>query len=255
MTNYKLWELTSPASTDAVYELAREVAEDKATANGYMTFHTLREDEFDERAIAVCYAVHRVLWHLPHTPDNTHPPYTHRLVSGTSISAAVAKAVGAHPDHLFGANKAKVFCQRVYDILAANQLLIRVGGGAAKNYFYIRDWPQGFTPRWASRNQNLWLSYKDEVDIARQQQRAEQLAGEVKTYFKVSAIPLPKPEPDSVMDYLVKVLAAVKHLEAENADLRAKLAEATTVNEWQGVVDGIMTALGGDDDSTQREGT
>lgn len=239
---YHLWELTSKDSSKDVYELAQMVAAEKAP-NFWIP------NQWDDEAQTVVYALHRWLWEQPRRPVNDQPPYTHTLINGTSMATALKKAVpGA--GKLWADHEIQKLTRTAYSILSNAQLLMRMGGGAPYSFFLIRAWPDGYTPQWYGYGDAVWLPYKEELDIAKQQKKAEELAGPIKVYSRVDAIPQPEPNPKSVMAYLEKVVALVRKLETENAELRTdleeKIAELDEKNGWDDVVANIAAITGGD---------
>lgn len=230
---YHLWELTDPANSKEVYELAAMAAElHVENYTGTLSSHS----EWDEDAQSIVYAIHRKLWEMPRATDNTHPPYTHRIVNSTSVRAA---AIEAFPmwRTLWDDKQFSKMTTYAYRILAGNQLLMRYGAGARLSRFLIRAWPEGYAPGWYGSS-DAYLSIRDRVDIERQVKKAEELAGPVTQFYSLKSIPPPEANAQSVMAYLEKLKALIGNLERENSELRD---EITTLKggDWQAVVDAI----------------
>ena len=232
---YHLWELTNKGNSDEVYELAQMAAElytqDRVGALGAR--------EWDDDAKAIVYAVHRRMWEGRKIADSTRPPITHRTAAATSMKAIIKSVIPNWYD-LWGDDDGPTFkrmSSNVYFILAGNQMIRRLGRGGKTSVFYLREWPAGFAPNYYDRKQGqVWFSVKDEADLARQEAKAEKLAGPVKIVYNVNAIPLPEPNPQSVMDYLNKLRGLIEKLQAENAELRHELDER---DGWSQVVEAI----------------
>jgi hypothetical protein len=235
MGSYKLWELAS--TREEIHVLAQQVAEDMAEKG-----HMFRKGEWDEPSQTLVYAVHQYLWQRKAKPDFTHPPFTHQ-VKGQMIVRVLRRLV-PELDTLFSPNQASRLSRSVYSILSNNVLLLRAGGSGV-SVFYIREWPQGFIPEWYRGNDGIYITHKDEVDIKRQEKRAVVLAGEVETSYDLSLIPLPDPNPDSVMDYIGKVLPMVKKLQKENERLRQEL-EIAQGKDWSEVTEKMKDLVDGE---------
>lgn len=228
---YHLWELTDKTNSAEIYELARVAAELHAEAAPGGA--SIRSGTFDDDAKAMIYAIHRKLWEMPRKPDHSHPPYTHKIVNSTSVVEAAKQAFPGW-QKLWDNKQFVNMATRAYRILAGNQLLIRFGEGGRSSFFLIRAWPEGYDPGYY--DEPRYLSYKDEVDIAKQQAKAEELAGPVKVIHSLSAIPAPEPNAKSVMEYLDKLKVLIVNLQNENAALREQL-EAK--DDWGAVADAI----------------
>lgn len=67
---------------------------------------------------------------------------------------------------------------------------------------------------------------RDEADIRRQQQKAKDQAGLVNTTVDPAIIPLPDPNPESVMEYVTKLTVANKALAKKAEEATTKMREA-----------------------------
>lgn len=217
MTNtYKLWELSS--SREEIHQLASQVAE-----SWHGDIIKSRINEWDDEASTLAYAVHAEFWRVS-SPDFPHPPYT-RSTKGLSLIKALARAI-PDIDRLFTSARQTSLTRKLYASLAHADLLIRLGqtSGFGATYF-VREWPPGFQVEWASRGNAKYIPLKDRPDLNRQDRKAVAVAGPVETHFDIKTISLPDPNPESVMEYLHRVIPLVIHLQDENQELRQKIKE------------------------------
>lgn len=214
MSNYKLWELTSPASRETVNKLALEVAEEIYTGQEHFT---LTHDNWGEPTQALVYAMWREFWNRG-KPYLAVPPYTRR-----------AEVRGLHLlENLMGGDVApshsdlRSMYRSIYSVLSNNQLVMRekIRG----NTHYVREWPRGFVPTYTPAGQATWLSKKDEADVRRQEARAEELAGPVTKFYSLPPVP-DNPTFDQLVDYMRKWAPIVKEITKERDELRAEVDE------------------------------
>lgn len=236
MSEYHLWELVNDRKD--LYELATQAVEEMVKEGRYF-----RKDEWDETDQTVVYAIHNYFWQRA-VADPSHPPYTHR-VNGVTMKKAVDAVI---PNSYQWGDESQTR-RKIYSLLVANDLLVRVGKTGTANTFYIREWPSGFTPGWGSVTDTKWISVRDKQDIQRQQLKAKKLAGPVTTTTDPFAIPLPNASAESVMEYLKKLLPAMARLKTENTRLKAEksnleeqLQAIQSQGKWEEVVEMLKKA-------------
>ncbi len=234
MGTYKLWELAN--STDEVNILAQQVAEEMSDKQ-----LLLRKPEWDETAMSFVFVLHRVMWNQKgKTADKSKRPFTHK-VKGLQLRRAFFKAV-PNARSLFSEREIERLVRSAYSILSNNNLLKRLGGSGSRTFF-IREWPDGFIPHWTSGYESTWFSKKDEADLQRQDQKAKDIAGPVVVSYSLAEIPLPDPNPKAILAYVKKIVGAAKKLQSENNELRARVTQLESGEEWKGVVGQIKEAL------------
>ncbi len=230
MSEYKLWELAK--SREEIHILAQQVVEDWEGVN------KTRKGNWDEEAVALAYVVHQEFWHRAR-PITARPPYTHRIV-GLYMSEALRIAV-PDLDGAFTESVRNQIIRSIYAALASAQLMIRIGNSGAGATFLIRNWPSGFNLEWAAADRRNYIPLKDRPDLERQDRKAVKEAGPVIVHTDFRAIPAPKPNLDSVMNYIQKIMPVMIQLQTENDELRKKLNELDS-SRWQEITDVIDQA-------------
>ncbi len=232
MSTYKLWELATQ-SVEEVHTLAQMVVEDWEGTNKAI------KGEWDDQGVALAYAVHQELWRRAR-PHVANPPYTHST-TGLYLVDALKRAV-PNLDKLFAETTRNQMVRSLYGALAGAQLMIRVGKSGAGTTYLIREWPPGFNLEWGAPGRDNYVPLKDRPDLDRQDRKAVVVASKVEEYTDIRSIPTPDPDPDSVMAYVQKLLAASIRLQHENEELREKV-KALDTSRWQHVTDEIEQTL------------
>lgn len=147
--------------------------------------------------------------------------------------------------------------QQAYQLAADLSFALKVNRLAMpipenKNLWLVRSWPADLVLRHVSRRS---LSAKDEMDIVRQEFREGKIDRPVKADVDVTILDLPDPTPESVLEYVKRLLFSHKKLRQLHAELQERTAVlegekvaleeklAALDNPWREVVAEIETAI------------
>lgn len=157
-------------------------------------------------------------------PGSLPHPYTHTWFGH------IAPVIRQLSDELLTEDQIGKLSTQVLGILEGNQLAKRMGKGATAA-FMVAPWPPGFEPRIYSYHElRSKQSHKDVVVM--EKRIKEENDKPVETHFDLSAIPLPGPDPESILNYVAKLKQCFDRLNAKYELAQEELAQLKERAEW-----------------------
>lgn len=191
-------------------------------------------------SIPVLKYMHRVLWELGSVRTRLPFPYQ-RVSEGAYLTDIIRKL---NDDGLVSWNHKHLhrLAGQALGILKTNKIVERMGGGTSHRY-YVAPWPGDDNVRLTISRHSV-LTKRDEATMQRRLQ--EEGHAPVKVTFDLQAIPLPAPNPDSVLKYVGQVVSAYNRLKVqydkicdemgevvkEKSQLESAIKELKDADDW-----------------------
>jgi hypothetical protein len=259
----KLHELVTSDSLSHLFESSREalVALEAINAPRVKSKEIVQSGKWiipmeqTDVSIPILKYVHQLFWNLG-TPQRGLPGRYARISKGVYVADILREL---NKDGLVGWNGPQVvrMAGQVLNVLHRNQLLERQGAGKSHTYL-VAPWPGDESITLATSRKKVVLTEKDEAIV---QRRLEEVGNApVKVHFDIKTIPLPKPDPESVMEYVGKLVASYNRLSNQYEKVCTELGEAVeklaqmedqmtqlrNADEWDVAIQRIHNLVAGD---------
>lgn len=170
-------------------------------------------------------AIHGMMMNRGTPARGLPPPFTHRFFGYTT------ELVMELAENLMDNQQAQQLGAQILSTLRYNNLVRKAKSGVTKE-LWVAPWPIGLQIE-VIRYLRDHLTPKERVIVNRR--IAEEADQPVETHFDLTAIPLPGPDPESILDYVHKLRQCFDKLNTEYELTRHKLAELERQAKWDDV--------------------